>query len=253
MPATVKVPLGASTQVRKWYLDVNTGTHAAPVWLGVFGQKEFKPNYESHLEDDSDFDSGGYSSSTKTAEAWSVEGKYGRKSQESDPTAYDPGQEYLRLHSIGKMGSAARVEIRFYEMQPGGPRVEAYQGYATVGWAPEGGAQDANDDVTVTLTGQGQLTPITHPDAGAAVAAVALLSPANGGVAGGNLVIITGSGFVGASDVKFATTSATGFSVISNGKIAAVAPAHTAGQVDVTVVNAAGTSGVSAATKYTYA
>ena len=67
MTATTKVPLGASTLVRKWYLDVNTGSVAIPVWVGVFGLLDFQPVLNPTLQDDSDFDSGGYKSSTVTA------------------------------------------------------------------------------------------------------------------------------------------------------------------------------------------
>ena len=151
MAAPARVPLGAST----------TGT---PSWVGVHGIGDFKPKRDSKLQEDADFDSGGFGSSTKTAEAWSVEIKVARKVTTASATVYDPGQEILRLKSA-KMGPANSVKIRFYEMEEGGPRVEAYEGLAAVSWSPEGGGQDALDTVTVTLTGQGRLTDITHPDA----------------------------------------------------------------------------------------
>jgi hypothetical protein len=163
MPATTKVPLGSSTTVRKWYLDVNTGTFAAPTWVGVFGMMEFKPNIAPTLQDDSDFDGGGYKSQTKTAEAWSLETKVARKVTAASATAYDPGQEFLRIKSIGTFGPANQVDIRYYEMEPSGPRIEAYRGFAAVSWSPEGGPMDDTDKVSVTLTGQGKLSPITHP------------------------------------------------------------------------------------------
>lgn len=163
MPATTKVPLGASTTVRKWYLDVNTGTVAAPVWTGVFGITEFKPALEPNLEDDSDFDSEGYGSDTKTAEKWKVEFKIGRKVTVADATAYDAGQEFLRGKAIGKFGPANSVQIRYYEMEPNGPRIEAYKGLAAVTWSPEGGKMSDLDMVAVALAGQGKLEQITHP------------------------------------------------------------------------------------------
>ncbi len=163
MPATTKVPLGASTTVRKWYLDVNTGTFASPTWVGVFGMTEFKPARTPTLQDDSDMDGGGFKSQTKTAEEWSVEFKVKRAVTTASSTAYDPGQEVLRLKSIGTFGPANSVDIRYYEMEPSGPRIEAYRGYAAVTWSPDGGAMDAIDMVSVTLNGQGQLSAITHP------------------------------------------------------------------------------------------
>ncbi len=165
MPATTKVPLGSSTLVSKWYLDVNTGTYAVPVWTGVFGITDFKPVREPTLKDDSDFDSNGWGSQTVTKLAWSVEAKVQRKVKASDATAYDDGQEELRA-AAGMRGVNNRVDVRFYEMSEGGPRVEAYRGWATVSWKPDGGPMDALDTVSVVLTGQGELEEIAHPDAG---------------------------------------------------------------------------------------
>lgn len=164
MPATTKAPLGASTTVRKWYLDVNTGTFAAPTWTGVFGITDFKPARDPDLQDDSDFDSEGYKSKTKTAEEWGVETKVSRKSTLADATAYDPGQEFLRAKSL-EFGASNSVDLRYYEMEPNGPREEAYRGQAAVTWSPDGGKMADLDMVSVKLDGQGKLTPITHPDA----------------------------------------------------------------------------------------
>lgn len=163
MPAPARVPLGASTNNRKWFVDVNTGTNAAPVWTGVHGITEFQPNLEPTLQDDSDFDSGGDKSQTVTARAWSASMKLARKVRATLATAYDPGQEALRLASE-EIGIANSVDIRFYEMEPNGPRVEAYRGKAAVSWTPDGGGMDALSTVSVTLTGQGKRTAITHPD-----------------------------------------------------------------------------------------
>lgn len=164
MTATTKVPLGASTTNRKWYVDVDSSDmSAAATYIGVFGIQEFKDAVEGSLQDDSDFDGGGWKSSTVTANAGSLEFKVGRKTQATDAESYDPGQEVLRAASR-KTGVGNRVRVRYYEMEPGGPRVEAYEGFAVVQWAPDGGAMDATSTVTVTLTFQGEPKPIAHPD-----------------------------------------------------------------------------------------
>lgn len=163
--ATTKVPLGASTTNRKWYLDVDNAVETGvPEWLGVFGVTEFKDGLDPTTQDDSDFDSEGWKSSTTTALGWANELKLKRAVTAASPTAYDPGQEVLRL-AAGKTGTGNRVHIRWYEMEPDGPRVEAYEGYATVKWSPDGGAMDALSTVSVTLTGQGKRVDIGHPDA----------------------------------------------------------------------------------------
>ena len=205
MPATTPVPLGADTTARKWRFDVNAGTHDSPSWLQVAGMIDFKAPIAADVKDDSDYDSGGYKSSTITALGWTVEVKLGRKSIDGAPTAYNPGQEILRLASV-RMGASNRVEVRWYEMEPGGPRVEAYQGYAAVEWTEDGGAMDALSTVTGKLTGQGERTAITHPDT-PAVPRVFSVTPAVAGTAGGSLHDIVGSGFLGlsaATAVKFA-------------------------------------------------
>ena len=157
-------PLGGSTLNRKWYLDVDTdATGTTPTWVGVFGITEFQDSLDSTLQDDSDFDSEGYKSQTKTAEAWALTFKAGRKVKASDATAYDEGQEFLRLKA-GQMGPANSAKVRWYEMTPDGPRVEAYEGLAAVAYAPDGGGMDALSMATFTLTGQGKRVPVSHPD-----------------------------------------------------------------------------------------
>jgi len=79
------------------------------------------------------------------------------------------------------------------------------------------------------------------------------VSPASGSTAGGNTVTITGTGFTDVSLVNFGSFRATSFTVDSDTQITAIAPAGTAGTVDVIVFAAgAGNSATSAADQYTY-
>lgn len=243
MTVPTRTPLGASTLNRKWYLDINTGTTEAPSWVGVFGLLEFKPNIEPTLQDDSDFDSEGYKSQNVTALAWALEFKVGRKTIEGSPTAYDPGQEALRLASE-EMGENNKVHVRWYEMTPDGPRAEAYEGFAAVSWTPDGGGMDANDSASVALTGKGKRNAITHPEGATVVAAISSLSPNTAGTAGGDLIIIIGTGFTGATEVEVNNVEVDegDWEVVSDTKIAMIAPAAAAGAKAVTVLNAAGES-----------
>jgi hypothetical protein len=244
MPSVAKVQLGAATTVRKWYLDVNTGTVAAPVWTGVFGITKFQPSLKPTWTDTSDFDSSGDMSSTATARSWGVVFGINRKGQASNALAYDPGQEALRLLAEN-VGVANSVQIRWYEMEPGGPRIEAYQGMVGVEWSPDGGPMSAVDAVTVTLTGQGKRTIITHPDTVASVPSIYSFSPTTGPAAGGTLVQINGAGFTGTvptTGVKMGGVNAPSWTVVSDSIIVATSPAHAAGAVSIVVTNATGPS-----------
>src|SRR2546426_7571448 len=76
------------------------------------------------------------------------------------------------------------------------------------------------------------------------------VAPVSGNAAGGTAVAISGSDFNFASSVMFGSSPATSYTVNSNTKITATAPAGTAGTVDVTVTNYAGTSATSPADTY---
>ena len=71
--------------------------------------------------------------------------------------------------------------------------------------------------------------------------------------AGGGLVTLSGSGFLGVTQVRFGSTPALSFTFISDTRIDAVAPSGPAGQaVDITVTTPAGTSTTSAGDACTY-
>lgn len=82
---------------------------------------------------------------------------------------------------------------------------------------------------------------------------VTAVSPVTGATGGTTTVTITGTNFTGASAVKFGATNATSFTVDSATQITAIAPAHAAGAVDVTVTTAGGTSATGAPDTYTFA
>ena len=157
-----RTQLGDAILNGTWWLDVNTGTDAAPVWLAVNGIYDFKDGLDTKGIDVSDFSSDGWADQQNVGKSWSVDLKVWRKRQLA-AASYDPGQEYLR----NKNGET--VEVRFYEMGGDGtsangqPRVEAYTGRVAVKWAPDGGKVDDAKSVSVTLTGKGKRTSIAHP------------------------------------------------------------------------------------------
>ncbi|WP_218022503.1 IPT/TIG domain-containing protein, partial [Nocardia amamiensis] len=102
--------------------------------------------------------------------------------------------------------------------------------------------------VSVTVTGPtGTSNPLSYSYV--VVPTITSISPTVGPIAGGNSVTITGTGFTGPLTVRFGSTATT-FTVDSSTQITAIAPAGSAGTVQVTVTGLGGTSnGVS----YTYA
>jgi hypothetical protein len=79
------------------------------------------------------------------------------------------------------------------------------------------------------------------------------IAPDTGLTTGGTAVIISGSNFTGASAVMFGAIPAKTFIVNSLTKITAIAPAETAGLVDVTVKTPGGTATTPASDGFTYA
>jgi len=251
MPATTKVPLGADTYVHKWYCDVNDedngGTYAVPVWVGLFGTSDFNFTIEPDMADNGDFDSVGWGSDTATSRKWKLETTVLRKTQASVPGSYDPGQEILRNAGF-EIGRVNRVDVRIYEMNgTGGPKVEAYRGYASVQWIPAGGDNKALEKVKVTLNGSGELAKITHPDGAAVVPVLLSVSPAVGVQAGGTMHTLRGTGFfaAGVADVqsmKLGVTNVPTFIADSDNMLHFVAPAKAAGPFVIYVTNTVGES-----------
>lgn len=90
-------------------------------------------------------------------------------------------------------------------------------------------------------------------DATAGALAVTGISPDNGSTAGGARMRVTGSGFTGATDVKFGHTAAQHLTVTSDTELTVTSPqAADPGPVDVTVTTSAGTSPISVADHFTY-
>jgi hypothetical protein len=82
--------------------------------------------------------------------------------------------------------------------------------------------------------------------------AVTGISPPFGSLAGGNFVVLSGSGFSNASAVSFGGAASPYYMVMSDGTISAQAPAHAASVVDITVTSPDGTSATTTADQFTY-
>lgn len=127
-------------------------------WVQVRAITEMTAGIDSNLEDDADYDNDGWTSQTKTAQGWSLSMTIARKVGFLT-RGYDAGQERIRQAADG-FGPDATVHVRWYD-RDGGP--EAYEGYGTVSWEPQGGGVTALDTTNVTITGQGARLSIDNP------------------------------------------------------------------------------------------
>ncbi len=109
-------------------------------------------------------------------------------------------------------------------------------------------------DITVTTPAGTSVTSgsdeFTYTSVGAPT--VTVVGPNAGPTAGGNTVAITGTNCDGVTSVMFGSTAATSFTIESDTSIFAVAPAGSAGTVDVTLTDSDGTSITSSADDYTF-
>jgi hypothetical protein len=107
-------------------------------------------------------------------------------------------------------------------------------------------------DVTVSTGGGTSATSPSDKFTYEPAPVVEGVSPAAGPLAGGSRVTVTGTGFVTGTTVKFGSTPAVAVVVVSSATVVCTAPAGNAGVVDVTVSTAGGSSGTTAADKFTY-
>ena len=106
-------------------------------------------------------------------------------------------------------------------------------------------------DITVTTPSGTSATSGADQFVYEAAPSVSALSPVAGPLSGGTTVVITGTGFSGASAVDFGSSPAT-FTVNSPTQVTAISPAQPAAIVEVTVTTPVGTSATSAADEFTY-
>lgn len=162
MTATARVDLDAAMLARSWYVDVNTGTHASPVWTPVSGLIECLPTTPAKMKDVTTFDDAGTTAEQKTGGSWGLKLLLKRAPQRASLASYDAGQEALRAKSL-LMGAANIAEVRWYEVNGTGyPLTEAWQGYAAVEWTEKNGGQDDDRRVECTLSSHGARTALAY-------------------------------------------------------------------------------------------
>ncbi|MGW7639944.1 IPT/TIG domain-containing protein [Streptomyces decoyicus] len=96
--------------------------------------------------------------------------------------------------------------------------------------------------VTLTVTTPGGTSSLQSAYFYVNTPILTAVAPPSGPLSGGNTVTLTGANLIEATAVRFGTTAATAFTVVSDTRITAVVPAGAAGPADVTVTTAGGTS-----------
>lgn len=202
-------------------------------YIPIKGINDLGPKINPNNQSADDYDTDGWQSFEKTQQGWTITIKALRKQTSG---VFDPGQELIRGQQLG-WGDAARVWVRWYDRN-GAP--EAYKGRALVEWVPAKTGVADLDEVTITLTGDGVLSPIANPVSGStSTPVVSNVDPQGAGT--GDVVTVSGSNFTGATSVKFGGTTAS-FRVLGDSAIAASLPTGAAGSANVTVTNGTGTS-----------
>ena len=139
--------------------------------------------------------------------------------------------------------------------QPPNPSQDP-QGFVTSGsysiTLPAGVTKMFSYAVLTVGNGSGTATVAASCTPGAVAPTVTGVSPTSGPTGGGTTVTITGTGFTGATAVKFGANNAASYAVNSNTQITATSPAGTAGAVDIAVTNNSLTSSTSSADQFTY-
>lgn len=239
---------------RRLRVDIDTATYPASQYQQLKGIYELNPIIEPRVQDDETYDDEGWMREATTGGQWRIEAKF-KHSTGADGETLDPVQAFLRskfLAAVATSVASGEFGVMIYDREGRSTGYE-YEGRAYVkAWARDNNAVGDTEGISVTLQGQGPLTAITNPVA-STTPVVTGLSPTSGSTSGGELVNVYGRHLTGATDVDFGATAADGYTVVNDSHIVAVAPAGSAGTVQVKVTTAAGTSTDTSADDYTYA
>lgn len=247
MTTTHTVPAGTTLGKSYEYgvrIDLGYPSGAAN-FADVRRMSDFQPTPTPITQDAQTYDDLGSPNASKTGEsivaAFSVLGNRSATTGKYLPEV----QKLVDATRPSAKGEAAVVRAQyFHKPETGAPDPDdAYEFLATVAYTRQNtGADGAVERLNFTLTGQGPRTEIANPFAGWDAVAPKAAGASPSGAAAGELVTITGSGFVGATGVKFGAANAGDFEVLGGSTIVAIVPAGSAGSAAITVTTPGGTS-----------
>ena len=246
------VPLPADTTLGRSFeygIDVNLGTYASPSWQPVRRISGWAPSFPPVATDVSTYDDRGAPNEDVTGRGFAA--SFTVQANRSQSTGrYLPELEAILAASKAILGGAT-LDVRFYHKPDVGAAHPTDAGRIAV--RVEASRQNTGnaeaESWSVSLTGKGRVLDIANPFQGwgVSVPTISAVSPASATV--GKLVTITGTGFLGATIVKFGAVSATEFSVVNGSTILAVMPAGSAGSAPVQVTTPGGVSATFAYTR----
>lgn len=242
-------PTRVTDLARNYRIDVNTVADPGTGYAQLIGIEEAKLVVDFETTADRTYDSGGAMSEEVLGYSWRIEGKL-KNSLNAAGTSRNTVHAFLRTkHLALRTAAAAQCEFGVLWYHTSGLTGEAHEGRVFVKQFPQDGGQ-GQDTISFVLMGQGAFADITNP-AASQTPVVTGLSPATGAQAGGEAINIYGRHFTGATDVDFGADAAV-YTIVGDGHIVAVAPAHAAGTVQVKVTTAIGVSANVAADDYVY-
>lgn len=245
-----QVPLPAGTTIGKSFeygLDVNLGTFAVPIFQPFRRISGFQPTPTPTTQDAQTYDDLGAQNQDVTGWSWAI--AFNAQVNRSLTTGlYLPEVEYLLARTKpGAKSELAVADVRWYHKpEVGTPNpTDAGRGQCTVAYTRQNtGPGGEIETLAFTLTGKGPYEEIANPFAGWAATAPVITSVTEPGQGTGELVTITGSGFLGTTAVTFDAIAASDFEVVSSTTILAVLPADAAGTVPVQVTTPAGSDSI---------
>jgi hypothetical protein len=244
---STKVPLPEGATLGKSFeygVDINIGTEAAPIWQPVRRMKGFNPTYTPVTQDAQTYDDLGAPNNDITG--WGATLAFAvLVNRLLSSGLYLPEIEALIARGDLAVGTSAVLDVRWYHKPAEGtpnPN-DARRGSFTVSLTRnQTGPGGEIEELGVTLAGKGEYRKMANPFLGWDVTAPVVGSVTPAGAGDGDLVTISGSGFLGATEVTFDGLDAPEIAVISAATIVAVLPAGDAGAVPVVVTSPGGSS-----------